>query len=151
MGKSAAAARIVAVGRNNIKKRNDIIPIEHTADAGFIIKGETTNDLFLNAAKALCNLMEVEEIAPVKEEKITLEAPSKEELLILWLNEIIFLAEQKSIIPKDIHIIFEGNKIIVNFKPVRVTIRVEVKAATYYKVGIKKTKTGYSTDIFFDL
>ena len=95
--------------------------------------------------------MEPEEIAPVKEEKIVLEAPSKEELLVLWLNEIIFLAEKKSIIPKDIYIIFDGNKIIVNFKSVRVTIGVEVKAATYYKVGIKKTKTGYSTDIFFDL
>ncbi|MBN2190109.1 MAG: archease [Candidatus Aureabacteria bacterium] len=131
---------------------SQINPVEHTADAGFIIKGRDTGELFLNSLKALYLLMDPRQKS--KEfilKKISLEAPSTEELLVLWLNELIFLAEQKKIVVDKIGISIDGNKLEAELKLSEGGINGEVKAATYHDLSIKKDKHGYCTKIFFDL
>ncbi|MCK9555047.1 archease [bacterium] len=138
-------------------KRNDcpgnrIKPIEHTADAGFIIKGRNIEELFLNSLKALYILIEPKhKNRDFILKKISLEAPSIEELLVLWLNELIFLAEKKKIVIDGPGLSIEGNRLEAELKLSEGDINTEVKAATYHDLSIKKDRHGYYTRIFFDL
>lgn len=131
---------------------SQIKPVEHTADAGFIIKGRDIGELFLNSLKALYLLME-----PKRQNrkfilrKISLEAPSTEELLVLWLNELIFLAEKKEIVADTARLSIKGNRLEAELKLSEGDIGGEVKAATYHDLRVRKDENGYYTKILFDL
>ncbi|MDD5644038.1 MAG: archease [bacterium] len=138
--------------RRNQRSGKQIKPVEHTADAGFTIKGGNIEELFLNALKALYLLIRPR---PKNKKyvlkKISLEAPSTEELLVLWLNEIIFLAEQRRMAAGDIGISVKDKKLEAVLRLSEAVDGGEVKAATYHNLDIKKCRRGYSTKIFFDL
>lgn len=138
---------------------------EHTADIGLKIYGASVADLFLNAVKGLFHLiapqLSVCEIAfpfpsPPKLIKIDLTAPSQEELLVYWLNEFIYYFFTKKLFPETLKIdILEQDSLVseVSLKKCSQTcpIELEVKAATYHNLSIKKFGKIYQAEIIFDI
>jgi len=138
---------------------------EHTADVGLRIYGATVPDLFLNAVKGFFHLvapqLSVCEITfpfppPPKLTKIDLTAPSQEELLVYWLNEFIYYFFTKRFFPETLKIdILEQDSLVseVFFKKCSQTcpIELEVKAATYHNLSIKKFGKRYQAEVVFDI
>lgn len=137
-------------------KRYEQFP--HTADIGVRVFGKDLKELFENAAFAMFDLIaDLEGIKGELEEDFELEAQNHEELLVAWLDELLYKFYTKQII----FFKFEIEKIAENKMKAKAfgrtvganrnRLKTEIKAATYSDLKIKKTDTGYSVEIIFDV
>jgi SHS2 domain-containing protein len=135
--------------------------IDHTADIGIVAYGKTKREVFINAAKGMFEIIAGEN-RDLKENfyaKIKLEAKSLEDLLIAWLNELLYISEVKLVILNkfkikelsDGQIKAEVGGTKINHLSVR--IKREVKAVTYHRLEIKKDEESglWSAQVIFDI
>jgi len=64
--------------------------LDHTADAGFRVCGDSMADVFEQAARGLFSVMvDVEHVRETTSYRTDLIAPSLEELLVAWLSDLL--------------------------------------------------------------
>jgi len=135
--------------------------IDHTADIGIVAYGKTKREVFINAAKGMFEIIAGED-RDLKEnfyDKIKLEAKSLEDLLIAWLNELLYISEVKLVILNkfkikelsDGQIKAEVGGTKINHLSIR--IKREVKAVTYHRLEIKKDEESglWRAQVIFDI
>ncbi len=136
--------------------------INHTADAAFDIRADSLENLFTEAAKSMYSLL-FEELPASSSQKtdLALSAYSVEELLVSFLNELLYLISVKKRILYPIILL----KIDSTEKSIRLNCRAgshkisarklarltEIKAVTYHQLNIKRTDKGFYTRLVFDL
>ncbi|MDP2928876.1 MAG: archease [Candidatus Omnitrophota bacterium] len=130
----------------------------HTADIGVRVFGKTLKELFENAAFAMFDILA--DLDGLKGEIIQdfeLTAPNNEELLISWLDELLYNFYTKSIIFYKFEV-RELSEDILKAKAFgrlisknRNRLKTEIKAATYYNLKIIKKDDYYEVDIIFDV
>ncbi|OGL48274.1 MAG: hypothetical protein A2161_20640 [Candidatus Schekmanbacteria bacterium RBG_13_48_7] len=132
--------------------------INHTADLAIEITGETVINLFENSAHALYDFMfQKEKILPEVSVDVNITGTDTEDLLIRWLNELIFITEMDEIVFSEFHIKeFQKNHLFAEvagerFKEEKHNIQKPVKAATYHNIEIQQDTDGYKTVIVFDI
>ncbi|MCM8804125.1 MAG: archease [Candidatus Omnitrophica bacterium] len=130
--------------------------INHTADIGIKVSGKTIEELFLNSAKGLYEIIDVKYNGYEDLLKINLRGDNLEELLIKFLNELIYYIETKKIGGDIEKVKIENVKgeyeLNVELKVKKIeNIGKEVKSATYHNLKIEKVKDQYYTVIIFDL
>lgn len=135
--------------------------IEHTADMGIKAYGKDLSELFTNAAYGMASLItDLEKVNPKDSKDISLQAENREELLVSWLNEIIYLSASKSMLFSR----FEVSEIDERhlkakifgegFDTTRHQIETEFKAATYHRLKISNStlpEGGLQAEIIFDI
>jgi len=132
--------------------------VEHTADIGISFWGATPADLFREAALGLLEVM----LGPVHVSgnealQIELHRNSLEELLVAWLNELLFQFEIRGFLPGA----FVFEQIGPNSLRVRLTggpydahrwpLERQVKAATYHQLQIERQQGGWQATVYLDL
>lgn len=135
--------------------------LEHTADIGIAAYGKTKREVFINAAKGMFEII-VGETKNLKEnfyDKIKLEADSLEDLLIAWLNELLYIGETRLVILNkfqirelsDFQIKAEVGGTKIN--PPSIKIEKEIKAVTYHCLEIKKDEESglWKAQVIFDI
>ncbi|HOK57325.1 MAG TPA: archease [bacterium] len=130
--------------------------INHTADTGIIVKGKTIEEIFINSLKGLYEIMGVKSNGKESIMEINLKSEELENLLVKFLNEMIYYMETKKMSGeiKEIKIDFKNNEynLFAKLKMQKVEkIEKEVKATTYHNLKIKKLDNQYTTTIIFDL
>lgn len=130
----------------------------HTADIGVRVFGSDLKELFENAAFAMFDIIaDLEGLEGSVEQDIELVAPNSEELLVAWLDELLYNFYTKQIILVRFQIKELSNTRLsakVFGRPVGVNrnrLKTEIKAATYSDLAIKKTPDGYRVEIIFDV
>src|SRR3989338_2219142 len=82
--------------------------IDHTADLGIRVKAETLEDLFVQSALAMFDVMaqKIKEYKPsdITVKKIKLEAFDENELLFDWLSALVYLSDAKKLVFVDFHV-----------------------------------------------
>jgi len=132
--------------------------IDHTADIGVIVYGTDVKELFSNAALALFSLItDVESIEEKLQHDLKISSEDRDNLLVEWLNELIYLFdaehilfnkfEIKSLSHNQLKAICYGE----SFDPLRHKIKTGVKAATYHLLKVDKDNGGYKAQIIFDV
>ena len=123
--------------------------IDTTADVGLISTGETLSQVFINMAKGFFSL-----ITPLPRirkrvcQRVRIHNGSKEDLLIAWLNELIFIFDTQNLLFRyfDITTLEDGQLEAVCFgepiDPQRHILKLEVKAATYHQASIQMDANG---------
>ena len=130
----------------------------HTADIGVRVFGKTLKELFENAAFAMFDILaDLEGLKGEIAQDFELTAPNYEELLISWLDELLYNFYAKNIIFYK----FEVTKLsedVIRAKAFarlvsknRNRLKTEIKAATYYNLKIIKRDDYYEVDIIFDV
>ncbi|MDP2913066.1 MAG: archease [Candidatus Omnitrophota bacterium] len=137
-------------------KRYEQFP--HTADIGVRVYGRDLKELFENAAFAMFDIIaDLEGLKSDVEYNIDLRAPAREELLVAWLDELLYNFYTKSIIFSrfDIQELTDtGIKARVSGRPIganRNRLKTEIKAATYSDLKIRETDEGFQVEIIFDV
>ena len=137
-------------------KRYEQFP--HTADIGVRVYGSDLKKLFENAAFAMFDILaDLEGLKTPVTQDFELTAPNNEELLIAWLDELLYNFYTKSIIFSEFKVaeLAEGRLKAKAFgRPVgdnRNRLKTEIKAATYSDLKIKNTSDGYEVSIVFDV
>jgi SHS2 domain-containing protein len=137
-------------------KRYEQFP--HTADIGVRVFGRTLEELFANAAFAMFDIIaDLEGLKGDVVQDIELTAPNREELLVAFLDELLYDFYTKQIIFYHFEIkeLTDGRiKASAFGRPVgtnRNRLKTEIKAATYHDLRIKETADGYEVEVIFDI
>ncbi|MDO8535498.1 MAG: archease [Candidatus Omnitrophota bacterium] len=130
----------------------------HTADIGVRVFGKTLKELFENAAFAMFDILaDLEGITGEIIHDFELTAQTHEELLISWLDELLYNFYTKNIIFYKFDVT-ELSEDVVKAKAFgrsvsenRNRLKTEIKAATYYNLKIIKKDDYYEVEIIFDV
>ena len=138
--------------------------IEHTADIGIKVYGKNLEVLFLNAARAMFEIMlEVIKKKPIfqktdhKKFLLNKQGNNLEEILVAWLSELLYLFSTEGLIMERADIEkLDSNSIQaevmgIMFSPDYYRIKTEVKAVTYHELEVKETDRGYEAQVIFDV
>ncbi|MBI4849224.1 MAG: archease [Nitrospirae bacterium] len=144
-------------------------PIDISGDAGLRIWGEGLPELFANAAEGMFNLItDVSNVTGPEEREIAVSAESIEDLLIKWLNELVFLFDTYGLVGKEFSIDLlpphpplgkggqEGVKLKAKisggiFNPQVNESRLLIKAATYHSLSVRKNNSKWEAVVIFDI
>ncbi|MFA6448720.1 MAG: archease [bacterium] len=130
--------------------------VDHRADIGIHVAGETLAELFADAARGMFFVISEQPPEGWPESHIIeLEAPETEQLLVDWLSELLYLLEVKKFfaISPEIELI-EPTRIKATVGGMRtrgMSLSAEIKAVTHHMLSVDRTLNGYETTIYFDL
>lgn len=83
--------------------------MEHTADAMVEVYGKDLSELFANAAYAMFDqITDVTKVEPKGEVKIVLDGGSREELLVDFLQELLFLHDAEGLVFSEFDVRTDG-------------------------------------------
>ena len=132
--------------------------IEHTADLGILVCGDSPGDLFANAACAVFDLMtDLGQVRLAGERRIDLEGADWEDLLVNYLREVLYLFNGEGMLLADF-IIADIDPHCVSgsvrgelFDARRHIIKREIKAVTYHGVEVSETGKGWRGKVILDV
>ena len=131
--------------------------IDHTADIGLVAYGESVEDIFINAAYGMFSLIgDLEKVTETMSREVFSEALNQEELLVTWLNELLYLSDAENLIFSRFEIVDLGQdhlKAIAygeKVDPLRHNLKTQVKAATYHLLKLEAVD-GFKAQIILDV
>ncbi len=122
-----------------------------TADVGIVARGKTLEELFVNSAKAMFNIMvNLEKVRPLEAIDFELSSSSLEELFLDYLTYLLALKDIHGMFFSDFEVEIDDKnfklKAIARGEKTREEheIETEVKAVTYHLMEIKKNDFWYA-------
>ena len=111
--------------------------------------------LLREAARGLASLVVQDELPSGQEGNwlsLTVEGRDQEDILVSWLNEIIFIMDTEGTLPHDARILESAQgRVAGEILGVHLPFELKVKAATYHGVKISRTPQGIAATIVFDV
>lgn len=133
-------------------------PIEHTADLGLQAWGRTLAELYANAAEGMCALyFDLRAVRPREQRAVTAQGYDREEVLVDWLRQLLWMIEVESFLPcrfeirelNDTHL--QATVSGEHFDPSRHRWRTGIKAVTYHNLHVAPTAEGaWEVQVIFD-
>ncbi len=120
--------------------------MEHTADSLVEVHGRDLNERFENAAYAMFDLItDAGRVKPKGEVKIVLSADAREQLLVDFLQELLYLNDAEDLVFGKFEVNTDGRKLEAmawgeKFDPKRHEKRAVVKGVTYHKLEFDDEK-----------
>jgi len=114
--------------------------LEHTADAMVEAYGETLNERFANAAFAMFDqITDVTKVEPLGELKIVLKAENREQLLVDFLQELLFVHDTEDLVFGEFEVKTDGKTLEAlvkgeKFDEKKHPKRSVVKGITYHRL-----------------
>jgi SHS2 domain-containing protein len=128
--------------------------IDHTADTGIKVNSSTLELLFTEAAGALADLMGARTSAADETIEIETQGIDREDLLVRWLQEVLFLVEVKGFRLKDAFIeTMTDTELRADAVGTysKALLESEIKAVTYHNLKIREIDNGFEVSIIFDI
>jgi len=124
--------------------------LSHTAETGIRAYGRDLNQSFSNAAKGMFYL-----IKPAQEIKISLQSSNTKELLVDWLNELLFRFETEGLVFSQFNVRISGASLKASVKgeeysPEKHPIKTQIKATTYHNLEVESNNQAY-VQVYFDV
>jgi SHS2 domain-containing protein len=132
--------------------------IEHTADTGFEVWGDTKEQVFEVAARAFFAIMwHIGASREEEPESIEIAGGDMEELLVNFLEEFLYLFDARKLVCTRIQVeSITENRVyakawLQNFNADRDEELLSVKAVTYHQLFIGREKDRWTARIFLDI
>ncbi|MBW2466004.1 MAG: archease [Deltaproteobacteria bacterium] len=132
--------------------------IEHPADTGFEVKGNTRKKLFETAARAFFDIMwSVEHTGENEPYSIEVRSGDINELMVNFLEEFLYLFDAKGLVSTDLKIeSFSETKIIAKVWLHQFNNEIDqellaVKAVTYHQLFIGRKDNQWVARVFLDI
>lgn len=131
---------------------------DHTADVGVKAFGKDLSEVFAHAAKGMFDIItDSSEITSKGTYKIELRANDLEQLLVDWLDELLFLQGAKNLVFGEFKVDVEEEECSLSatvsgeeFDKGKHKIGTEVKAVTYHMLEVHKNENCY-VKVLFDI
>jgi len=133
-------------------------PIPHTADIGFKVWGDSLEELFSNAARAMTDCMvQIDDGVPTQTVFVQLKAESLEELLVQWLSEVLYHFETDGLLGLGFHVLqcqmkdFKATIHGIGWDPKQFPLKTQIKAVTFHEMKIEKQNNRYEAQVILDV
>ncbi len=132
--------------------------LDHTADIGIIVSGKDVSEAFDNAAYAMFDILaDIDKVEETDSLDLQVSAASVEELLVAWLDELLYIYETERFIcsrfvindisDTSLNASVFGEKI----DPTRHEIKTEIKSVTYHQLKVERPDDGWKAQVIFDV
>lgn len=132
--------------------------LPHTADMGIEAWAPQPEELFVAAAQGLREMLFGRaKIAGQEQHRVRLEADNPAELLVSWLNEILYSFEVHKLAPAAFHIdslqggCLQATILGEAFDPERHPMQRQVKAVTYHQLILEQRQDNWYAKVYVDL
>jgi len=146
--------------------------LDHPADVGFVARGKTLEKVFEAAALALCDYgWDLARVRARQKLDITAHAATLEDLLFIWLSEILYEIDAAQWVFKefevkrvaqpgagngknpDLRLLWEIQGVArgEKFSKKQHRPRTYIKAVTYHQLAVKQTPDGWSATVYLDV
>ena len=132
--------------------------LEHTADFGIRVWGKTLDELFINAAIGMYELIaDISKVTPRESVIVEVEADDRNLLLRDWLSELLYYFNNKEMLLSKFKIDKIDNEHIKSeakgeyIDKNKHELLHEVKAVTYHRLHIEEKEGLLTTEIIFDV
>jgi SHS2 domain-containing protein len=132
--------------------------IEHTADFGIRVFGDTAKALFENAANALFEVLtDRSRLQAGPREHLVVTGADWEDLLINWFRELLYLwnGRELLLVEASIQTIgeyrIEARLDLARYEPDQHVIHADIKAVTYHQAEVKSDSAGWMGQAIFDV
>jgi len=129
--------------------------IDHTADWALRVYGANQAELFLQAALGMTSLIVPDplQIPSDIQRKLEIDAYDAETLLVDWLSELAYWAEEELLVFCEFELIeVTWTHLKASVRGGRVTeLTKHIKAVTYHELEIIKTERGLTATLVFDV
>jgi SHS2 domain-containing protein len=133
---------------------------EHTADVGLRIVADDLDDLFRTAAQGLFDYIVAnrDAVLVAGNEPVSLSGDEPAELLVTWLNDLIFRSETQHRLYNrfDVHVADDGRSLRAEIggEPIDVSRHIldhEVKAVTHHGRTLRREGQGWLAELILDI
>jgi SHS2 domain-containing protein len=132
--------------------------IDHTADIGIHVTGDTMKNLFADAATAMFGqIVDISRLIGAHKNRIAVTGLDRHDLLINWLRELLSFWTIDAHLVKQVEILHMGETEIKadvfydSYAPDKHDIIKDIKAVTYYGVSVDQTENGWEATVIFDV
>lgn len=130
--------------------------LEHTADMGIEARASSCEELFVQAAKGMLAVLagKAESTASLRKMNLEVRADDVEELLVVWLNELLYLIQSKGVWPQDIALSgMQSGRLEARLTvaPLAGDPQREIKAVTYHQLSISCRRGLWRGRVYLDL
>ncbi|ACI21043.1 MULTISPECIES: archease [Thermodesulfovibrio] len=131
--------------------------IDVAGDVGIRAEGASLEECFINSAFGLYSLItDLAQIEPAEEIEIIINEDNLENMLVSFLNELIFQFDTYGFLGKAISIEIKDNYLTARikgekFNPEKHERKLLVKAATYHNLVLKQEDSFWIAEIIFDI
>jgi SHS2 domain-containing protein len=127
--------------------------VDHTADVAIRVWGEDFQALLRQAAEGLYDLMSVERMSNSPAEvHFELQQGTNEDILVDFLNELLYLSDEKKQIFKEFSFADNEDRFEIQAEGYQILSQDrQIKAVTFHNLNIEKTHHGFETIITFDV
>jgi SHS2 domain-containing protein len=132
--------------------------IDHTADIGIHVIGDSLKNLFADAATAMFEqITDISKLKGQHKKQISATGMDRHDLLINWLRELLSFWTIYTNLVKTVEILdldetrIKANVVYDSFAPDTYDINKDIKAVTYYGVSVDQTPDGWEATIIFDV
>ena len=144
--------------RGRDEQRSGYESLDHTADLALRVWAPDTRELLEQAATGFIGLMvDPDTVKPDREVEICATGAGPEELLVGWLNEILFafdaqgLAPARAVVDSVTDEEVRGRIFGKDFDPLHHDVRNVVKAVTFHNLSVKRMGDLLEVSIVFDV
>ena len=132
--------------------------IDHTADIGIRCEASSLPELFETAARGMFSIIvQLDGVRTTVTREIELSEQAVDDLLVSWLNELLYISEVESLllVKFDIREI-ERTKLaaVVAGEPMdfdRHELNMEIKAVTYHELKVEQRGESWFAQVIFDI
>ena len=127
--------------------------IEHTADWEIDVWAPEIASLFEQAARGMYALSGVRlDPTPRLERALSIQAADPESMLVAFLSELLYIAEQEQLGFDRYDLSIQGEKLNARLSgaPIQVMEK-EIKAVTYHQLAVRPSPRGLEVSLVFDV
>jgi SHS2 domain-containing protein len=132
--------------------------LEHTADVAILVRAKSLKELFVNTAVAMFEII-ADPVFDKQGQRVTASvsqnAAGREELLVNWLNELLFFSTSQEAVFRDFKIVSLDERSvraeIFGLPFSSCEIHIEIKAATFHELSISGQGEVWQAMVVFDV
>lgn len=132
--------------------------LDHPADLGIEARGASLAEAFQNAAVGLMSIIiDLATVEARETRTVQLRAPDRDQLLVKWLSEILYLYDGQDFVSKEFAIgrleptmleaVIRGEE----FSRPKHSTKLDVKAVTYHQLLVQENEKGGLVRVYLDI
>ncbi len=131
--------------------------LAHVSETGIRAYGKNIEESFENAAKAMFSIItEPGKVDPDQEVKINISAKNNSELLVDWLNELLFYFDSKGFLFSEFDLHIKDGELVgiasgEIYEAPKHPLKTQIKATTYYNLEVEEGNGQSRVQVYFDV